>query len=529
VSFTEKILATSLAKITNLIPEGGIWLNTQRPEWNDANNALVGNGVSMVTLYYLRRFISFIIPVLEELGDAKAEVSEELAMLFGEAHFVLSKNRELLKDSMDDTNRKTITDGLGEASSKFRSAIYDHSFSGKKKEIAYAELTDFFKISLEYMEHSIKANQRPDNLYHAYNLMSYEDDGIQISYLPEMLEGQVAVLSSGALSPEESLEVLDALRNSALYREDQNSYILYPNKDLPGFLEKNILSKELLSRSKLLTQMAARGDYRIVQEDLDGVFHFNGNFRNAADLKAALSGLEDHEPDEKEKSVILNLFEEVFNHKAFTGRSGTFFGYEGLGSIYWHMVSKLYLAVYETCLDAHKSGTDENVQKQLAQHFHEVGEGIGVHKDPEVYGAFPVDPYSHTPSQKGAQQPGMTGQVKEDVLVRIGELGVRVEEGCIVFDPFLLKQSEFLVRDEEFEYYGLEDSLKRRNLKTGSLAFTLCEIPLTYVQGEQPSVIVSYTDGAREEFEGNRLSEEISREVFRRTSRIESITVNTRV
>ncbi|MBE0676311.1 MAG: hypothetical protein IH591_16770, partial [Bacteroidales bacterium] len=46
VSFLEKILATTLAKISNFIPEGGIWMNTQRPEWNDANNALVGKGLS---------------------------------------------------------------------------------------------------------------------------------------------------------------------------------------------------------------------------------------------------------------------------------------------------------------------------------------------------------------------------------------------------------------------------------------------------------------------------------------------------
>ncbi len=59
VNFTEKLLATVLAKLSNFIPEAGIWLNTQRPEWNDANNALVGNGVSMVTLYYLRRLQSF--------------------------------------------------------------------------------------------------------------------------------------------------------------------------------------------------------------------------------------------------------------------------------------------------------------------------------------------------------------------------------------------------------------------------------------------------------------------------------------
>ena len=35
------------------------------------------------------------------------------------------------------------------------------------------------------------------------------------------------------------------------------------------------------------------------------------------------------------------LYEEVFDHQSFTGRSGTFYKYEGLGCIYWHMVSKL--------------------------------------------------------------------------------------------------------------------------------------------------------------------------------------------
>ena len=46
-----------------------------------------------------------------------------------------------------------------------------------------------------------------------------------------------------------------------------------------------------------------------------------------------------------------------------------------------------------------------------------------------LYGAFPTDPYSHTPAGKGAQQPGMTGQVKEDVISRFGELGVEVKNG----------------------------------------------------------------------------------------------------
>ena len=49
---------------------------------------------------------------------------------------------------------------------------------------------------------------------------------------------------------------------------------------------------------------------------------------------------------------IKALFEETFHHDEFTGRSGTFFAYEGLGSVYWHMVAKLLLAVQETVVRA---------------------------------------------------------------------------------------------------------------------------------------------------------------------------------
>ena len=68
------------------------------------------------------------------------------------------------------------------------------------------------------MEHSIDANKRKDGLYHAYNLMTVTESGVKISYLPEMLEGQVAVLSSKYLSAPEGAGVLDALKSSALFR-----------------------------------------------------------------------------------------------------------------------------------------------------------------------------------------------------------------------------------------------------------------------------------------------------------------------
>ncbi len=82
VNLLEKLLVPLLAKLGNLVVDGGIWLNTQRPEWNDANNALVGHGVSMVTLYYMRRYVRFLQELLAgEPGpvELSAEVGEWLA------------------------------------------------------------------------------------------------------------------------------------------------------------------------------------------------------------------------------------------------------------------------------------------------------------------------------------------------------------------------------------------------------------------------------------------------------------------
>ena len=137
---------------------------------------------------------------------------------------------------------------------------------------------------------------------------------------------------------------------------------------------------------------------------------------------------------------MLEIFEEMFDHQSFTGRSGTFFGYEGLGSIYWHMVSKLLLAAQEAFLTATEGGAVAEVVDQLAECYADIRSGIGFNKSPQEYGAFPADPYSHTPAHSGARQPGMTGQVKEDIISRFGELGVEVHDGCLFIRPRLLQR-----------------------------------------------------------------------------------------
>jgi hypothetical protein len=529
VNLIEKLLATVLAKVSNFIPEGGIWMNTQRPEWNDANNALVGNGVSMVTLNYLNRFINFFEKVVAKSTTEEVEISSELATFFNEVVATFNQNKNILSGSVSDTERKTVLDGLGEAASTFRTVIYENGFSSDRIAISKSELLAFFTITKQYLEHTIKANKRSDNLYHAYNLMTVENDAkVSISYLPEMLEGQVAVLSAGYLSPKETLKVLDGMKASALFREDQYSYILYPNKDLPRFDQKNVISKAAVKSSKLLSKLISDGNTQIINKDVLENYHFNANFNNANSLKEAFSALPKTYSDlvEQESGLLLETFEEVFNHKAFTGRSGTFFGYEGLGSIYWHMVSKLLLAVQENCLLAVKNNEDEAVIGQLLDHYYEIQAGIGVHKSPELYGAFPTDPYSHTPGGKGAQQPGMTGQVKEDVLSRIGELGVFVKEGKIIFNPRLLRGSEFIKAPKTFNYTSISKEAKSIELKEDSLCFTYCQIPVVYKNTKEESIKIFFTDGSIEEVKDLTLDTTISKMIFERTGQIDKIEIS---
>ena len=63
-----------------------------------------------------------------------------------------------------------------------------------------------------------------------------------------------------------------------------------------------------------------------------------------------------------------------------------------------------------------------------------VRDGLGYRKDAAAHGAFATDPHSHTTAEGGAQQPGMTGQVKEELLTRWGELCLRVQGGRIPAD-----------------------------------------------------------------------------------------------
>ncbi|MDH3588765.1 MAG: hypothetical protein OEQ74_05115, partial [Gammaproteobacteria bacterium] len=317
------------------------------------------------------------------------------------------------------------------------------------------------------------------------------------------------------------------LFDSELFRHDQHSFLLYPDRKLPGFLEKNCVPAEQIESSPLLKRMLEQGEQRIIECDAGGTYRFNADLTNVDALNARLDDLAPAygEMLEAARVPLQKLYERVFNHKAFTGRSGGMFGFEGLGSIYWHMVGKLLVAVQENFFAARAQDASQAACQRLAVLYYRIREGLGFNKSPAEYGAFPTDPYSHTPGHIGAQQPGMTGQVKEEMLTRFGELGIRVHDGAVQFDPALLRACEFIDEPEPYRFLDVHGQWQTLTVPARGLAFTWCQIPLVYRLDDsaEPSMSLIWDNGERQTLPDLFLATELATELFQRSGRIRQI------
>jgi len=500
VSLCEKLLVPLLAKLTNLVPGGGIWMNTQRPEWNDANNALAGWGLSVVTVGAIRRYLQFLRDLVA--GDGTAAVSSSVVRLSERVTAALRG----AEAPFDDETRFAVLAALGEAGEEHRTAVYAGRPGGLVP-LPYSAVRALVDAALPVIDATLGANRRSDGLYHSYNLLSVGDRRAAVDHLGPMLEGQVAVLESGFLTDQEVLRVVRALRTSDLYREDQRTYMLYPDRELAPFLTRNTVPGP-----------PPMTDERLFVADRHGYWHFQADLSTLADVERVLdlAGA-----DGATRRTVVELWRTTFAHREFTGRSGTFFMFEGLGSIFWHMVSKYRMAVLTAALRAR----DPEVAAELARCHDEVRDGLGFRTTPDVFGAFPTDTHSHTPRDRGAQQPGMTGQAKEDVLARFGELGVTVAGGHLRFEPRLLHRAELVDAPQRFGYLDLDGSEGAWDLPAGTLAFTYCQVPICYRLGDVPSIELERHDGEVETVAGVELGIEASAAIFGRRATYRRVTV----
>lgn len=467
-TLAEKLAIVVLSKAGSLVPGGGLWLHTQRPEWNDANNALVGNGLSVVTLAYLRRFLAFV----AALPGADRPFSLPAATLQAVLQFGALARATPTAATHDPAARRRFLDAAGALLDDWRAQAYRGAAGRSLVEAPPGLLTDLAHSLLPLIDATLQDCRRDDGLFHSYNLVDLSRGRATVSHLYPMLEGQVALLSSGWLSLSDAVALLDALFASPLFDATRRSFLLYPDRRLPRFLERNRLDEAALALP-VTRAILAGGRTDLLQQQSDGTVRFAHRLANRADLEAAAAAGPGLGAD---IAPLAEAYDRLLKHHEFTGRSGTMFAYEGLGSIYWHMVAKLLLAVQERVFEAADRGAPELAA--LKAHYRRVRNGLGYRKTPAEFGAFPADPYSHTPAGGGAQQPGMTGQVKEEILARWGELGLRVRGGLVHFDPVLLDETEVP--------------------EGGALSFTWARVPYRIRRGPTTRLRVLVGDGWRD-------------------------------
>ena len=112
----------------------------------------------------------------------------------------------------------------------------------------------------------------------------------------------------------------------------------------------------------------------------------------------------------------------------------------------------------------------------------------------------------------------MTGQVKEDIISRFGELGLRVFDGKISFDPTILRKDEFNLTESVFKYVDYNSKIKSINLSKNTLAFSICQVPVIYHLSKSEKIIIKFENGDSKKSRGNE-------KIFERNNEIEKIDV----
>jgi hypothetical protein len=507
VTMAEKLLVPALAKLSSYVAGGGIWMNTQRPEWNDANNALAGYGLSMVTLYHLERYLEFLEEVLVTGRSTPFALSRQVATWLADLTQAL-RSHDAADAVADPGRRRRLLDELGRAGEGYReagAAGFDHTAEA----VDVAGVHGLLTAARSHLRASIRAGRRDDGLRHAYNLVSFPSaDVAEVEHLPVMLEGQVAVLGTSELDAAEAAALVEALFDSELYRPDQRTFMLYPATARPSFLDRNQVPAGILQDHPGLRALVGEPT-RILEVDGDGGLHFRADLVNAAALRRALEAAE---MGDEVQALALEVYEQRFHHHAFTGRSGGMHGYEGIGSVYWHMVSKLLLAVQERVSAAASDGVDAAVVDRLVAGYRRIRDGLGFRKDPTTFGAFPTDCYSHTPAHAGAQQPGMTGQVKEEILTRLAELGLVFGDGVLSYRGPLLPADEL--------WWTVDGGPPQYHL-------TVCATPVRVVRGDRDEVRIEHADGSVTVRTGQALTAEESAALFDRHGTIAAVEIQT--
>ena len=324
-------------------------MNTQRPEWNDANNALAGYGLSVVTTAYLHRHLGNLIDLFE--GQTELELSADVGACLRDIHSALG-SADMDAATASPRKRKALMDALGVAGERFRERL---DAPPKRLESVSADVIVSALERADVARGTLKANRRDDGLYHGYNLVRFEEVRPTSSASTRCLRARSRSSRLASSTPQKR-----ATCSSGSSRRRSSSRSATPSCSIPSesssFLEKGVIAPGSEAEAALAS---VKGLASIVEEDAHGVLRFAAGLSTRRDLE--------REPDEAGVNAdvsarIVEAYEQTFGHLEFTGRSGGMYGYEGIGCTYWHMNAKLLLAAFEVYADAAAKGATRRLR-----------------------------------------------------------------------------------------------------------------------------------------------------------------------
>jgi len=89
----------------------------------------------------------------------------------------------------------------------------------------------------------------------------------------------------------------------------------------------------------------------------------------------------------------------------------------------------------------------------------------------------------------------------------------------------MLRKSEFLEKQSTFSFYDIKGQLQTINLSKGSLAYTVCQVPVIYELAENEGIEVFSRNETVEKFANLNLSQKVSRKIFKRDGSVEKVVV----
>ena len=116
---------------------------------------------------------------------------------------------------------------------------------------------------------------------------------------------------------------------------------------------------------------------------------------------------------------------------------------------------------------------------------------------------------------------------REEILARFDELGVRVSNGRVRFQPNLLRVREFVLEPRHFRYLDVDNKWQDLTVPANGLAFTWCQVPIVYQLDDKvaPSLTITWDDGKQKTLSDLTLSPEVSSALFKRSGRIRHLSL----